>query len=69
MLRTWVNPKTLRDASIAEVQEALRRHVRLALLEPVQRAKFPTLVRNPNEPVRGLIARLQRAAFELGRHE
>ncbi len=49
LLNTLVYPKTLRDASITEIQEALLRHVRPAQFEFVERAKFHTLIRNPNE--------------------
>ncbi len=44
LLRILVYPKTLRDASIAEIQEALPQYVRPAQFELVERAKFRTLV-------------------------
>ncbi len=62
LMKTLVYPKTLRDASITEIQEALLRHVRPAQFELVERARFHTLVRNPDETVREFIARLQRQA-------
>ncbi len=62
LLKTLVYPKTLRDASITEIQEALLRHVRPAQFELVERAKFHTLIQNPNETVREFIVRLQRQA-------
>ncbi len=55
LLRTLVYPKTLRDASIAEIQGALLRHVRPAQCELVERAKFHTLVRSANETVREFV--------------
>ncbi len=60
LLRTLVNPKTLRDASIAEIQEALLQHVRPAQFELVKRMKFHTLVRNPYETVREFGVHIQR---------
>ncbi len=60
LLKTLAYPKTLRDASITEIQEALLRHVRPAQFELVERARFHTLIRNPNETVREFIIRLQR---------
>ncbi len=62
LLKTLVCPKTLRDASITEIQEAFLRHVRPAQFELVERARFHTLIRNPNEMVRGFIIRLQSQA-------
>ncbi len=62
LLKTLVYPKTLRDASITEIQEALLCHVRPAQFELVERARFHTLIRNPNETVREFIVRLQRQA-------
>ncbi len=47
---------------MAEIQEALLRHVRPAPFELVERAMFHTLVRNPTETVRDFIVRLQRQA-------
>ncbi len=52
LLRTLVNPKTLNDASMADIRQALLRHARPAQFELVKRAKFNTLVRNPKETVR-----------------
>ncbi len=62
LLKTLVYPKTLRDASITEIQEALLRHVRPAQFELVERARFHTLIRSLNETVREFIVRLQRQA-------
>ncbi len=59
LLRTLVYPNTLRDASIAEILGALLRHVRPAQFELVERAKFHTLVRIPNETVREFVVRIQ----------
>ncbi len=60
LLRTLVCPKTLRNASVAEIQGALLRHVRPAQFELVERAKFHTLVRNANETVREFVVHIQR---------
>ncbi len=62
LLKTLVYPKALRDVSITEIQEALLRHVRPAQFELVERARFHTLIRNPNETVREFIVRLQHQA-------
>ncbi len=43
LLKTLIYPKTLRDASIAEIQETILRNVRPAQLELVERAEFHTL--------------------------
>ncbi len=59
LLRTLVYPKTFRDASIAEIQEALLRHVRPAQFELVERAKFHTLVRSANGTLREFVVRIQ----------
>ncbi len=40
LLKTLAYPKTLRYASMNEIQEALLRHVRSAQFELVERAKF-----------------------------
>ncbi len=40
MLKTLAYPKTLRYASMTEIQEALLRHVTSAQFELVERAKF-----------------------------
>ncbi len=47
LLKTLVNPTTLRDASITEIQGALLRHVRPAQFDLVEQAEFHTLIRNP----------------------
>ncbi len=62
LLKTLVYPKTWREASIREIQEALLRHVRPAQFKLVERAKFHTLIRNPNETVREFIVCPQRQA-------
>ncbi len=69
LLRTLVYPKTLRDASIADIQEALLRHVRPAQFELVEQAMFHTLVRNPNEIVREFGVRIQRQASKCNFQE
>ncbi len=51
LLKTLVYPKMLRDASTREIQEALLRHVRPAQFELVERARFQTVILNPNETV------------------
>ncbi len=58
LLKMLVYPKTKRDASIAEIQEAIQRHVRPAQFELVERVEF--LVRNPTK--RHATVRLQRQA-------
>ncbi len=60
LLRTLFYSKTLRDASIAEIQEALLRHVQPAQFELVERAKFHILVRSANETVREFLVHIQR---------
>ncbi len=62
LVKTLVYPKTLRDASITEIQEALLRHVRSAQFTLVERTKFYTLIRNPYETVRVFLVHLQRQA-------
>ncbi len=69
LLRTVVYPKTLRDASIAEIQEALLRHVRPAQLELVERAKFHTLVRSAIETLREFVVRIQQQAAKCNFQE
>ncbi len=64
LLKTLVCPKTLRDASITEIQESLLRHVRPAQFELVERAKFHALIRNPNETLREFIVRFQFKPFK-----
>ncbi len=49
LLKTLVYPKTLRDVSITEIKETLLCRVTPAQFEIVERAKFHTLIRNPNE--------------------
>ncbi len=58
LMKTLVYPKTLRDASITEMQEALLRHGRPAQFELVERARFHALIQNPNETLREFIVRL-----------
>ncbi len=69
LLRTLVYPKTLRDASIAEIRGALLRHVRPAQFELVERAKFHTLVRSANETVREFVVRIQQQASKCNFQE
>ncbi len=69
LLRTLVYPKTLRDASIAEIQEALLRHVKPAQFQLVERAKFHTLVRNSNETVLEFVVCIQRQATKCNFQE
>ncbi len=64
LLKTLVYPKTLGDASITDIQEALLCHVRPSQFELVERARFQTLIRSPNETVRDFVVRLQRQAFK-----
>ncbi len=63
LLRTLVYPKTLRDASIAEIQGKLLRHVRPAQFELVERAKFHTLARSAKKTVREFVVRIQQQAI------
>ncbi len=51
---TLVYPKTLRDATIAEIQEALLWQIGPAQFELVERARFHTLDRNFNETLRAI---------------
>ncbi len=67
--RALVYPKTLRDASIAETQGALLRHVRPAQLELVERPKFHTLVRSAYETVREFVVHIQKQASKCNFQE
>ncbi len=69
LLRTLVYSKTLRDVSIADIQEVLLRHARPAQFELVEWAKFHTLVRNPNETVREFVLRIRWQSSKCNFHE
>ncbi len=69
LLRTLVYSKTLRDVSIADIQEVLLRHARPAQFELVKRVKFHTLVRNPYETVREFVVHIQRQASKCNFQE
>ncbi len=51
---TLVYPKTLRAATVAEIQEALLWQVGPTQLELVERARFHTLDRNFNDTLRAI---------------
>ncbi len=56
LLRNLVYPKTLSDASITEIQEALLKH---DVPTQFERAKFHILIRNPQETVLEFEVRIQ----------
>ncbi len=49
LLKTLAYPKTLRDASITEIQEALLHHFRPAQFELVERARIHILMPTPTK--------------------
>ncbi len=69
LLKTLVYRKTLRDASIAEIQGALLRHARPAQFELVERARFHTMARSANETVREFVVRIQQQAIKCNFQE
>ncbi len=62
LLKMLMYPKTLRDASIAEIQQTFLRFVRPAQFEIAEKARFHSLVRNPNETAREFMIRHQSQA-------
>ncbi len=69
LLRPLVYPKTLRDASIAEIQGALLRYVPPTQFELFERAKFHTMVRSANETVCEFVVGIQQQASKCNFQE
>ncbi len=62
LVSTLVFPKTLQEATLQEIKDALLHHFKPVNFEASERAKFNTLSRSPSESIRSYVLQLQKQA-------
>ena len=62
LLKELSFPGKPKDKTVAELQQLLQKHLKPCHFEATERAKFHNIIRQPEEPLRAFLLRLQRQA-------